>query len=337
MERRGPLGLMTYNLYLGADVSVITDAAEGRWGQRLLDAAAVVYQQAAGTDFPSRAAAIARTILRERPAAIALNEVASWASQDGAGPLEGDYLDILLDELSREGMEYGVACQTRGADLRIPFARGGPTAPGVEMMGFRNRDVILVDLNLDGLEFHTPGNGDFQAQRVLRADGHVLDFNRGWASVHLTYAGSELRFIATHLEVASNPLGQSGGSEIQRAQAEEILRIAGSGSPEQPVVLAGDLNTDADGRMSDTYALLTREFFTDTWVAAGKRGGGSTCCQDPDLANTESALRSRIDLILTHGSVETLSAKRVGARKFRSGPAPLWASDHAGYVARVLV
>ncbi|MDZ7578549.1 MAG: endonuclease/exonuclease/phosphatase family protein [Candidatus Nanopelagicales bacterium] len=336
MGRRGPLGLMTYNLYLGADVSVITVAAEGRGGQRFLDAAAAVYQQAAGTDFPSRAAAIARTILRERPAAIALNEVASWASQDGAGPLEGDYLDVLLGELSREGMEYGVACQTRGADLRVPFARSGGAAMA-ETMGFRNRDVILVDLNLDGLQFHTPENGDFLAQRVLRADGHVLDFNRGWASVHLTYAGSELRFIATHLEVASNPLDQPGGSEIQRAQAEEILRIAGSGSSEQPVVLAGDLNTDADGRMNDTYALLTWEFFTDTWVAAGKRGGGSTCCQDPDLANTESALRSRIDLILTHGSVETLSAKRVGARKFRSGPAPLWASDHAGYVARVLL
>ena len=66
---------------------------------------------------------------------------------------------------------------------------------------------------------------------------------------------------------------------------------------------------------------------------------GLTCCQNATLTNVPTALRSRIDLILTRGPIRPLSAEVVGDIPFRTqGPArPIWPSDHAGVVATVRI
>ncbi len=45
-----------------------------------------------------------------------------------------------------------------------------------------------------------------------------------------------------------------------------------------------------------------------------------------------SQLRTRIDLVLTHGRVHAKSAEVVGDQPIGTSP-PFWASDHAGVVA----
>ena len=84
-----------------------------------------------------------------------------------------------------------------------------------------------------------------------------------------------------------------------------------------------------------TYGALTSRWFQDVW-SVNPDQPGLTCCQGSALANPDSRLRTRIDLVLTHGRVEIKSARTVGTRPFTTeGACPYWASDHAGVVARV--
>jgi hypothetical protein len=57
---------------------------------------------------------------------------------------------------------------------------------------------------------------------------------------------------------------------------------------------------------------------------------GFTCCQAPDLANTQSLLSERIDLIFvrTPGPFQPLAV--VTGRLPLLSPRPHWASDHSG-------
>ena len=78
---------------------------------------------------------------------------------------------------------------------------------------------------------------------------------RGYAWADVEAAGTRFRFVTTHLE-SENP-------EVTQAQAVELLAGPAAATAE-PVVIAGDLNSDADP--PDTaYAALTGVGFADTW------------------------------------------------------------------------
>ena len=98
------------------------------------------------------------------------------------------------------------------------------------------------------------------------------------------------------------------------------------------MIAVGDFNSPADGRVTDTYHLMLRALFIDSWwTNFGKRG--FTCCQAEKLDNKVSLLKTRIDFVFTRRALPT-EAHLVGDKPFQY-EAPLWASDHAGVVAKV--
>src|SRR6185369_6236810 len=123
-----------------------------------------------------------------------------------------------------------------------------------------DRDVILVrtDLPPGHLTISNPQSANFLAAVPLPIGVNVL---RGWCSVDVFTRGRNFRFVNTHLEDRLPP----GALDIQGLQAAELVaRTASSGLP---VVLAGDLNSDAYGNYSSTtYGFLTQTVgLADAW------------------------------------------------------------------------
>ena len=120
---------------------------------------------------------------------------------------------------------------------------------------------------------------------------------------------------------------------MQEKQAAELL--AGPAHVGGRVIAVGDFNSAADPATTDkptaTYSLLTKSWFRDAWLEAGRRPG-LTCCQNGTLTNPTPQLYERIDLVLLHDGVRALRALLVDDRPIVTTP-PLWASDHAGVVA----
>jgi endonuclease/exonuclease/phosphatase family metal-dependent hydrolase len=342
-SKGGDLKVMTQNLYLGASLDPAKLAAESGNIMQFISAAAEAYEAARATDFPLRAKSIAKTIAEENPDILALNEVAEWkTSRKTSGPSlpQYDFLKILRRELKKRGMDYEVACMVNNAKLEIPYLSPGHNCANIAVPGIDSdcvvtlcdRDVILIKKR-NGLSWSKSKSGNFMTQQTFDVAGESLSFNRGWASINVKLNGAKMLVYTSHLEVETQELGHPGRSEVQHGQAQELLKIM-SAHKNTATILAGDLNTDANGRNSDTYAMLTHSFFADSWHQAGESGQGHTCCQNGELSNPKSELdRSRIDLVLSHGNAIAYSASLVGTKRIRESPPPLWESDHAGYVA----
>ena len=323
------LTVMTQNLYLG---SSLNPALQATTPPQFVGAVAQIYGTALFvTDFESRSEAIAETIQEERPDLIGLQEVSRWtAFRTTGGALPGvDFLDVLQQDLEDLGLDYEVASVSENAKIGpapLAFPSLGcvnPTLPDCAVM-LEDRDVILVNADTPELEWSNPQDGSFDAQQTFAVPGssQAYSFDRGWASIDGTFEGKEFRFVNTHLEVEDF-------AAKQEAQAREFL--AGPANTEGAVIATGDFNSAADGSTTTSYADLTESWFKDAWWT-NPGDPGYTCCQVSALNNPESRLRSRIDLILTHGPARTLSAEVVGEEPFQA-TAPLWPSDHAGVVA----
>jgi len=150
----GPkLTVMTRNLYLGADIAMITRAETG---PEVVAAASQVWVDVQLTDFPARARVLADEVFWARPEVLGLQEVTLYRSGDPlvcageASPGEPvatdpelDFLAILQEELRRRGLRYEVAAQvtTMDAELCILDAlRGGE----LRDLRYTDRDVLLV-------------------------------------------------------------------------------------------------------------------------------------------------------------------------------------------------
>jgi endonuclease/exonuclease/phosphatase family metal-dependent hydrolase len=321
---RSTLRVMTQNLYLGAD---LTPALQATNTPDFLAAVAGIYGSSRATDFPVRAAALAKEIDKHEPDLIGLQEVSRWQPSGPANtePTR-DYLEILQQALAARGLDYEVAAISTNAVIGpVPLVSpcGGPT--GACLITFTDRDVILVNRDTRGLRWWNPDSGNFTAQATFTPPGlgaAPVSFNRGWASIDGRFRGERFHFVNTHLEVA----GSTEARAVQEAQAVELL--AGPAFGPGADLLVGDINSAADGSTTASYGLLT-DRFRDAWSV--RRGPGYTCCQAPLLDNPTSQLSRRIDVILSRGG-RPVSAWRIGERPIRSTP-PLWLSDHAGVVA----
>lgn len=103
-----------------------------------------------------------------------------------------------------------------------------------------------------------------------------------------------------------------------------------------PLIITGDLNSNADGTGTPTYGLFIAEGFHDTWLEVGK-GPGFTCCQDADLLNAQSGLNIRIDFILFKNGWKPIKADVVGDEQQDRTSKGLWPSDHAGVSAKLIL
>jgi len=312
-DRAGPgaLAVLDWNVYYGTDLA----AALGG------DFATLIGLLQA-TDMPARAEAVAEQIAAARPDVVTLQEVATWGG--GALPASYDYLDLLVSALEERGADYEVAAATETFAASVPG-----------LLQFTESLVILAREDL------TTGNaqgGIFQAGLPIPVEfGGTL--TKGWASVEVTLKGRTYRVVTTHLEPAD--VGEDHEvdqdlHDLQKAQAAELLgELEGT---EVPVVLTGDLNSNADGSSTETYEMVTGNGFVDTWLVGRQRGDGHTAGQDADLDNEDSTLDHRIDYVLFRdartadgrtyrGSVHAELLGEDSADRTDSG---LWPSDHAG-------
>jgi endonuclease/exonuclease/phosphatase family metal-dependent hydrolase len=351
-----PVTVMTRNLYLGADIQRPIRAAFGKTGfEAVLALANATHLTRAivdDTDFGVRSRLLADEIARTRPDLIGLQEVALWrrgpleldkVGEPNATDVDYDYLQMLLDALADEGMEYEPISVQEESDVESPsFVGTNPFSPTADASDVRltMHDVILMRVD-DGLKVLDSGGGNYAHTLDVTIADKTMSFVRGynWADIR---AGSKtFRFLNTHLEAFS--------SDLAYAQAAELL--AGPAAYDGTTILVCDCNSDPLNHhvktdIGDTlphsapYDLITSRF-TDEWLefkpaAEGWTSGLSETVDDPDA----SGFDHRIDMVFARradGSAlavdrGTVTGNSVDDRDPATG---LWPSDHAGVVLRL--
>ena len=322
--------VMTRNMDAGTDLNYIlgaTDQASFALGM----AATLAEVKASG--IPERAARLADEIAAHRPDLIALQEVTLWRTgaimQPPATEVLYDQLDLLMAELARRKLPYGIAAVQSLADAEAPVP-----AEGIDLR-ITDRDVILVRIDLPRSQFDVFNAQAHRYEAVFRFGSPILGelvVPRGWMSVDVAVLKSKLRFVNTHMEQAYP--GLPNGDETQQAQVSELL--AALAAPGMPVILAGDFNANAEPGPEHTGAVQTivGAGFSDAWKWANPGDPGYTWpLFGEDQFSGPTTPNERIDLIFTGGDTprwfgrdpNVLSVEQIGVE------AP-WASDHAGVV-----
>ena len=317
--------VMTRNLYIGADVDpIIEAAAAGRPIEEIIALVNDAFEMMLFTNYPARAEAIAAEIMDTKPHLVGLQEVYLIES----GDLELDFLNILLWFLQGQ---YYVATSIENTNVTVPRSEA-------EVVSLLDRDVILARADVPttdplGMNYETV-LGPFDLL------GEELSIIRGFAAVDAVVDGREFRFVDTHPEP-----GADEGAMIRQAQIGELIQhLAGE---TLPVVLVGDLNTDGYTR-EPGYQMLMDAGFKDAWVRyAGYKDPGFTSGHDADLQNeTAAPFHHRIDLILASqlgwASVDILGEEPEDRFEVTVEVEPgvyvsyyLWPSDHAGVVGQL--
>ncbi len=317
-----PLTVMTYNVYVGGNAEAVL-AVESPLG--VPDAVTAMYNEVIASDFHGRAAAIAASIKTYQPHLIGLQEISLIRKQSPGDVLLGgdvpaeeivlDFLEILMDALHAEGLDYQIAASVENLDVEMPmFAE-----TGVDDVRLTDRDVILARSDVP---VSRPVNANFAAALTVETLGLVID--RGYNAVDATVGGTTYRFVNTHLEAFTE--------EHRVAQAQELADILSTET--LPIILLGDFNTEAPEGAA--YQLLLASGYTDTWQPDSE-GTGFTCCQAADIRNAESAHNVRIDQIFVRNitTATAIVTHTIGDTPADRLPAGLWPSDHAGVVAQI--
>lgn len=310
------LRVATYNLYVGADLSLLFGVSDMAG---LAEQVQVVRRQLEATRFPERAIALAALLARERPHLVGLQEVSRWSvapiAADGSLGDERvlvDFLPVLLDALDEAG------CPFDPHVVNENFAGAMPVSDG-EWMSLVGANVTLVRRDA-GVAVLDADTGEFAAghEVVTGIDGVTFPIVRSWGSIDVRIGGASLRFANTHTEAYD--------AAVRDAQRDEL--IARGAAVATPVVLVGDFNASPD-------EVGVPAPWLDAWSQSDGQGGGTgvTVGQAADLANQESSLRERIDYVFVRGARVT-ACRRIGHQAAdRSEPHGLWPSDHAGVVA----
>lgn len=313
------LRVMTWNVYLGADVAPVIGAPVSETPARMAE----VWRTVQRTDFRVRARAIASEIAASGADVVALQEVYRWSTlprrpldeAPSAERLEFDFLALLLDELASLGATYVAAARSLGVNVLLPTT-GGPDV--------RMEDSVVLLLRAgrgaQPLEWEHAMQGRFSKHLDTSLHGEPFAITRGWASVDVRRGDARVRIINTHLEAY--------GDEVRDTQLDELLR--GPAARRGALVLTGDFNCDPD---SETWRKLRDAGYRDAWSLKGG-DPGFTSCQEPDLRNHESKLYDRIDWILCRELADVRAVACVGTRR---GAGDMWPSDHAAVLATVTV
>ena len=328
--------VLTRNLYVGAPLEDLFTAP----ADQIPVAAAEIWAAIQATDFPERAEAFADEIERERPHLVGLQEVSVFKLQlvsdlalGGTMPatdVQLDFLAELLDALAARGLDYAVAAKSTNFAAEVPIFNpaapplfpGGPTLSDIRLEDF---DVVLVRSDVAWTNART---ANFVARPVLELGGVTLELPRGWAAVDATIDGRTFTFVNTHLEPA-----ETGDGFFNVAQAEDLAATFAANP--HPVILVGDLNSQADGGSTPTYGFLLDEGYEDAWTRSSH---GFTCCHADDLRNRRVEFTKRIDFVLVRGDLgfgpgglrAASKPTVVGDQIPDRTPSGLWPSDHAG-------
>jgi endonuclease/exonuclease/phosphatase family metal-dependent hydrolase len=322
------LKLMTWNLYLGADLSPIFVATTP---QEFVAAVGSAYNKIQASNFVERANSIANEVKQTRPDLIGLQEVSLLRTQSPSdGPLTPatnvslDYLQILIDALNVRGLKYEPIVVQTAFDSEVPGLINGSLVD----LRLTDREVILARVDIKDFTLSNTQGAQFAANFTLTTPLGSISIPRAWVSVDVTFdKGDKARIVSTHLEPLLHP---QLSPIIQGLQADELLN--GPGNTNLPVVFIGDFNSKADGTGTPTYSKIIDAGFIDAWNIRGK-GNGFTCCQAENLLNQVSSLDQRIDLVLFRGDFKVKGIELVGNSQNDRTLSGLWPSDHAGVVA----
>jgi hypothetical protein len=323
------LTLMTWNVYLGADLSPIFASTTP---QEFVAAVGATYNRIQASNFVERANSIAAEIQENQPELIGLQEVSLLRTQSPSdGPatpatnVSFDYLQILINELAARGLIYEPVIVQTAFDSEVPGLINGSLVD----LRLTDREVILVRADRDFTLSNIQG-AQFAANFTLTTALGSINIPRAWVSVDVTFNnGDKARFVSTHLEPILHP---QLSPVIQGLQADELLN--GPGNTNLPVVLVGDFNSNADGTGTPTYSKIINAGFIDAWTIAGE-GNGFTCCQAENLLNQNSSLDERIDFIFFKSNFDVKKIEIVGNSQKDRTISGLWPSDHAGIVANL--
>lgn len=334
------LTLMTRNLYVGANVDLVIQAANTDPSSVPL-AVAAAFQELQHTDFHVRAEGIADEIARNRPHVVGLQELSLIRIQTpgdfqpfNAADTVVDFLGVLQAALVARGLQY-TAYTIPETDVELPMLTGfdpntGPTFSDIRLTDY---DALLIRADL-------PVASVASANYVNLAPLFgPLPLLRGWIAADVTIEQTTVRIVSTHLE-AGNPA-------FSGPQAGEL--VAMFQGVRSPIVLLGDFNSGPGDDLT-AYHTLTGAGFVDVWTAGRFRGPGLTCCSPSDLANstTSGVYDKRVDLVLVRdrfprggfehdGLFADAQIAVVGEEPQERLVAPagnqLWPSDHAGVVA----
>jgi endonuclease/exonuclease/phosphatase family metal-dependent hydrolase len=321
---RTVISVMTQNVSMGTDFQEVVAA---RTFDELLQGVTTVYQNVLARKPAERMAAIAREIAKRKPDLVGLQEIAIMRTQrPPAAPIvEVDLLQMVLDELGRLGERYSAVAVVTGLDAAAPSSLGLVVRMTVQDVILARSDGPGNELTVSNVQAH-----QYQAQLTFPSPVGPISRPAGWASVDVQLRDRQFRFATTHLTPDLDPT-------VPLAQAAELIETAGD--TELPIVLVGDFNSTANDPLHPTFATYRRLVdagFADAWLDGGHRGPGLTCCQATDLANENSSLSVRIDLVLAAGGT-ALVADVVGDEQSDRTSSGLWPSDHAGVFARLLV
>ena len=330
----GPVDVtvMTRNVYVGTDVDRIITA---QTAEEFVMRVAEMWQMLHATDFAERAEALADEIAGVRPHLVGLQEITVFRTQSpgdavigGTVPAEDvylDYLAILMDKLVDRGLSYTVVASMEGTDVEVPLPLGNGSFDDVRMTDY---DVVITrtDVGLSNAQAATYA----ATLPVTSPAGAAIEIRRGWVAVDAEIEGKTIRFVNTHLEPADYT------DLVQARQLAELQQLLGNESV--PIVLVGDLNSEADGSGTPTYqSLLTAGFLDVHGLDPTPDGAALTCCHDLGLRNGSVRLTKRIDHILLANTpvVPEVDAWIVGDDLADRTASGLWPSDHAGVVARL--
>ena len=296
----------TYNLYLGADLSLVLGDRETAELAFNLDE---VQRQLLATSFDRRVALVADAIAAHAPDLIGLQEVCTWTLE---GEVLWDFGALLTDALADREVKYDVVCgvQTFGGTAQLAADAGLPGR-----IALTGSNVVLRRAD-SAVHVARVGSGLFgEALDVRSLNADDLAIMRGWCGAACEVDGRPFGFVNTHTEAYD--------AASRNQQRDELLAAAADWAG--PLVVVGDFNAQpADVGMP--------EEFLDAWAVKGS-GPGFTCCQAPDLGNPGSLLDERIDYVWARGAdveqVALLGEVVVQGSDLR------WPSDHAGVVARL--
>lgn len=321
------LNVMTRNMDAGSDFWYVLTADPNDLSA-ILVAITQTYQEMLNSNIAQRADGIAAEIQRQHPDMIALQEVTTLSS----GPYGSTELtvvvsglDSLMAALKTRGLHYKAIIVQKNADISLPAFDAN--YQNMIQVGLTDYDAVLVrtDLPAADLKVRNQQAEHFSAAATLNftVAGQSIPFLRGWIAVDVKVRGKNYRFATTHLETFS--------PDYQAAQTNELL--SGPLNTDLPLILAGDLNSDAHApswESGPAYGILTSAGFVDVWSKIHPNNAGITWPLFLEDSGIGPSTPQRIDLILTKGSgVAPMRIVLTGLSP-RHG---LWSSDHAGVAA----
>ena len=321
------LKVMTRNLDTGSDFGFVVSATTPF---DTIVGVTETLQEVLQSNIPERAQGIAAEIQAQKPDLVGLQEVTKLRIGPFGGPattVVADQLPSLMAALAALGLHYAPIAIQQNADVEAPAFDQSFNLFDVRLTDF---DVMLArtDLPVSEFQLFNVQKQPYVAMLVFPTVlGTSIPFPRGWIAVDAQLRGKLYRVVTTHLETFN--------LDIQAAQALELVN--GPLISSLPVVLAGDLNSDADNpdpAQSPAYHILIDAGFLDPWTTVHPGDPGFTWpLHGEDPTSASSSPNQRIDMILTRGDqIADRGAVLIGNTLSDLTPSGLWPSDHAGVV-----